>query len=294
MNAVQNWRDQKQFVSVDGRRMAYVEMGRGRPIVFQHGNPTSSYLWRNILPHLADLGRCIALDLIGMGDSDKLPESGPERYSFVEHRRYWSGALAALGIEQDVILVLHDWGSALGFDWARSHPGAVAGVCYMEGMVAELEWSDWPAPAVELFKAFRSPAGEQLVLEDNVFIEQVLPSAMLHQLTAAEMDTYRAPYVERGESRRPTLTWPRQLPLAGDPADVCEIVRAYSAWMAHAAMPKLFVNAEPGMILTGRLRDYARTWKNQQEVTVEGLHFIQEDSPAAITAAIRRWVTTLA
>lgn len=287
------WNERKQFVTVGQRRMAYVEMGAGRPIVFQHGNPTSSYLWRNILPHLADLGRCIAIDLIGMGDSDKLPGSGPARYTYAEHQRYWSAALHALGVEQDVILVLHDWGTALGFDWAWAHPSAVAGICYMEGMVAPMEWSDWPVDAVDLFKAFRSPAGEDLVLRDNVFIEQVFPSAMLCKLTEEDMDVYRAPYLAAGEDRRPTLSWPRQLPIEGQPIDVTTVVEDYSKWIASSTVPKLFINAEPGMILTGRLREYARSWNNQQEVTVPGLHFIQEDSSAEITAALRAWLPSI-
>ena len=172
MNA---WVEQKKFVSVDGRRMAYVEMGSGRPIVFQHGNPTSSYLWRNILPQLADLGRCIAIDLIGMGDSDKLPESGPQRYSFAEHSHYLDGTFAALGIERDIVFVLHDWGTALGFDWMRRHPQSTSGVAHMEGIVKPLSWDEWPAAATDVFKVFRSPAGDDVVLNKNVFVENVLP-----------------------------------------------------------------------------------------------------------------------
>lgn len=293
MSQEMDWKARKQFVTVGQRRLAYVEMGHGRPIVFQHGNPTSSYLWRNIMPRLAEFGRCIALDLLGMGDSDKLSDAGPARYTFAEHQRHWSAALYALGVERDVVFVLHDWGTALGFDWAWSHPGAVAGICYMEGMVAPLSWSDWPDNAVELFKAFRSPAGEDLVLRDNVFIEQVFPSAMLTRLDEADMEVYRAPYREPGESRRPTLTWPRQLPIEGQPVDVSAIVADYSAWLPTSPIPKLFINAEPGMILTGRLREFARTWRNQTEVTVKGLHFIQEDSPAEISAALRAWLPQL-
>jgi len=294
MNESTNWNAQKRYVSVDGRRIAYVEMGEGRPIVFQHGNPTSSYLWRNIMPQLREHGRCIAIDLIGMGDSDKLPDSGPQRYTFVEHRHYWSGALAALGVERDVVLVLHDWGSALGFDWLRNHPDAVAGVSYMEALVAGLEWSDWPPAAIDLFKAFRSPEGEALVLEQNVFIENVFPGAMLCKPSADDMAVYRLPFREAGEDRRPTLTWPRQLPIADEPPDVSAIVADYSRYMAQSAVPKLFINAEPGMILTGRLREFARTWKNQREVTVEGLHFIQEDSPDAIANALGAWLPDVA
>jgi haloalkane dehalogenase len=287
------WSDKKQFVSVEGRRMAYVEMGKGRPIVFQHGNPTSSFLWRNIMPQLEDLGRCLALDLIGMGDSDKLPNSGPDRYTFKEHLRYWGGALDALGVDADVIFVIHDWGSALGFDWTRRHPDAVAGVCHMEGIVRRLSWDEWPASATEIFRTFRSPAGEEVVLEKNVFVERVLPASIVRKLTEAEMDAYRAPFQNPGEDRRPTLTWPRQIPLANEPADVCETVDAYGAFMRDSDIPKLFIKADPGMIMNGPPADFARSWKNHSEVTVKGLHFIQEDSPDEIAAAIRDWLQTL-
>jgi haloalkane dehalogenase len=287
-----SWSEQKKFVSVDGRRMAYVEMGSGRPIVFQHGNPTSSYLWRNILPKLADLGRCIAIDLIGMGDSDKLPDSGPTRYTFAEHSHYLDGAFAALGLSQDIVFVLHDWGSALGFDWMRRHPGAAAGVAHMEGIVQTLRWDQWPAAATEIFRAFRSQAGEDLVLNKNVFVENVLPKSILRPLSDEEMEVYRAPFRHAGEDRRPTLSWPRQIPLANQPADVCALVEAYGAYMQKATLPKLFIKAEPGMIMNGAPADFARSWPNTSEVTVKGLHFIQEDSPDEIALALRQWIKT--
>ncbi len=288
-----HWSDKKQFVDVDGARMAYVEMGQGRPIVFQHGNPTSSFLWRNIMPQLADLGRCLALDLIGMGDSDKLPDSGPDRYTFKEHQHYWDRALEALGVSQDVIFVIHDWGSALGFDWTRRHPDAVAGVCHMEGVVKRLTWEEWPEAATEIFRIFRSPAGEEVVLEKNVFVERVLPSSILRKLTEEEMDAYLAPFRNPGEDRRPTLTWPRQIPLADEPVDVCETVDAYGAFMQSSDIPKLFINADPGMIMNGPPADFVRSWKNHSEVTVKGLHFIQEDSPDEIATAIRNWLQSI-
>jgi haloalkane dehalogenase len=284
------WSRNKRYVDVHGSRMAYVEMGQGRPLVFQHGNPTSSFLWRNILPQLADLGRCVALDLIGMGDSAKLPDSGPERYTFFDHQRYFAGAMAALGIERDIVFVLHDWGTALGFDWCRQHPHAVAGVCHMEGIPKRIGWAEWPPSAVDIFKAFRSPAGEDLVLNKNVFVENVLPASILRKLSEEEMDAYRAPFRTPGEDRRPTLTWPRQIPLEGEPPAVCEVVDAYGTYMASAPMPKLFINAEPGMIMNGAPGTFVRTWPNQREVTVPGLHFIQEDSPDAIAQAIRAWL----
>ena len=287
---IDNWRAKKKFVNVEGRRMAYVEMGIGNPIVFQHGNPTSSYLWRNILPKLSQFGRCIAVDLIGMGDSEKLPDSGPERYTFVEHQRYWGGALAALGVRDNVIFVIHDWVTALGFDWCRRNPAAVKAVCHMEGIVQRLTWEEWPAEATEIFHVFRSPAGEEAVLNNNVFVEGVLPSAILRKLMPEEMDAYRAPFLNPGEDRRPMLTWPRQIPLAGEPRDVCEIVDAYGAFMKDAPFPKLMIAGEPGMIMNGSAGTFARTWKNQEFATVKGLHFLQEDSPQEIVDAVANWL----
>lgn len=284
---------QKRFVDVKGKRMAYVEAGSGDPIVFQHGNPTSSYLWRNVMPILADQGRCIAVDLIGMGDSDKLDDSGPDRYGYAEQRDYLFGAWSALGVQDRVTLVLHDWGSALGFDWARRHPEAVLGIAYMEALVMPLTWDDWPEAARDIFRAFRSPAGESMILEKNLFVERVLPASVLRELDAAEMAAYRAPFANAGEDRRPTLSWPRQIPIDGEPADVHSVVAAYSQWLAASNIPKLFVNAEPGAILTGRQREFCRGWPNQTEVTVDGSHFVQEDSPEAIGRAIAAWRRTL-
>lgn len=279
---------QKSTVAVLDSRMAYVEQGEGDPIVFLHGNPTSSYLWRGVIPHLEDLGRCIAPDLIGMGDSDKLAPSGPDRYGFVEHRRYLDAFLDAVGVKDDVTLVVHDWGSALGFDWANRHRDAVKGIAHMESLVATLTWDLWPEPATKIFQAMRSPAGEEIVLEKNVFVERILPSSVMRDLTDEEMAEYRKPYVESGESRRPTLAWPRQLPIDGEPADVNEIVAGYASWLAESDVPKLFVDAEPGFF-SPLIRELTRTWSNQEAVTVAGIHFIQEDSPDEIGSAIRSW-----
>ena len=280
---------EKQYITIRGKRMAYVEMGEGDPIVFQHGNPTSSYLWRNVMPHLADQGRCIAVDLIGMGDSDKLDDPGPDSYHFVEHRDYLFEAWEQLGVADRVTLVIHDWGSALGFDWARQNADAVLGIAYMEGIVMPVTWKDWPEAAAEIFRGFRSPAGESMILEKNVFIERVLPGSIIRSLSDVEMDVYRKPFLNPGEDRRPTLTWPRQIPIAGEPEDVTAIVADYSAWLAETDLPKLFVNAEPGAILIGRAREYCREFKNQTEVSVPGIHFIQEDSPDDIGRAIADW-----
>ena len=280
----------KKSSSVRGRRMAYVEVGDGDPIVFLHGNPTSSYLWRNVIPYLAERGRCIAPDLIGMGDSEKLPDSGPGRYRFVEHRQYLDDLLAALGVRERVTLVVHDWGSALGFDWANRHCDAVRGIAYMEAIVKPLTWDEWPPPVKPVFQGLRSPAGEQMILEQNAFVEQILPGAILRKLSDAEMAVYRRPFAERGESRRPTLTWPREIPVDGEPADVVEIVRAYGDWLRTAPVPKLFVDAEPGAILRGSARELCRTWPHQTEVRVKGVHFVQEDSPDEIGRAIAEWL----
>ena len=273
--------------------MAYIDVGAGPAIVFQHGNPTSSYLWRNIMPHCDGLGRLIACDLIGMGDSDKLTESGPERYTYREQREHLFKLLDQLDIGDDVVLVVHDWGSALGFDWAHQNPSRVQGMAYMEAIVQPLTWANWPEDARSVFQGFRSEAGEAMVLEKNVFVERVLPSAIIRDLTEAEMAEYRRPFINEGEDRRPTLTWPRQIPIEGEPADVVEIVQDYSAWLAQSDVAKLFVNADPGSILVGEQREFCRSWPNQTEVTVKGTHFIQEDSPDEIGAAVADFVQQL-
>ncbi|HLM64510.1 MAG TPA: haloalkane dehalogenase [Acidimicrobiales bacterium] len=284
---------EKTRVEVLERQMAYVDVGAGEPIVFLHGNPTSSYLWRNVWPYCQGLGRCLAPDLIGMGDSDKLPDSGPDRYTFAEHRRYLDAWFDQLALTAQVTLVVHDWGSALGFDWAHRHPDAVKGIAYMEAIVAPVIWDAWPAAAADVFQAFRSPEGDRLVLEDNLFVEAVLPGAILRQLSEEEMAEYRRPFAQPGEGRRPTLTWPRQIPIDGEPADVTDVVTAYGDWLVSSPVPKLFVNAEPGAILTGPQRDFCRTFPNQEEVTVRGVHFVQEDSPKEIGTAVATWYSRL-
>ena len=280
-------------MEVLGSKMAYVETGEGEPIVFLHGNPTSSYLWRGVIPYLASLGRCIAPDLIGMGDSDKLEGSGPGSYRFIEHRRYLDALLEALGVDEGVTLVTHDWGSALGFDWANRHRDAVKGLAYMEAIVQPLTWAQWPEASRRVFQGFRSESGESMILEKNVFVERVLPGSIRRELSEEEMAEYRRPFLEPGEGRRPTLTWPREIPIEGEPADVTGIVGSYADWLSESPVPKLFVNAEPGAILVGEQREFCRTWPNQIEVTVPGIHFIQEDSPDEIGRAISEWLRTL-
>lgn len=267
--------------------MAYIEEGVGNPIIFLHGNPTSSYLWRNIMPHLEGKGRLIAPDLIGMGDSEKLPESGPDKYTFAQHRIFLNDLLKYLEVEENVTLVLHDWGSALGFDWANNNRGAIKSIAYMESIVKPIDsWNDWPKDARGIFQAMRSEAGEDIVLEKNIFVEKILPASIIRDLEDAERREYIRPFRKAGEDRRPTLTWPRQIPIEGSPDDVTRIVSDYSSWMKDAPFPKLFINADPGSILVGPQRDYCRTWSHQTEVTVKGTHFIQEDSPDEIGQAI--------
>jgi haloalkane dehalogenase len=277
----------RKRIRVLDTEMAYVDTGAGTPIVFLHGNPTSSYLWRNVIPHVAGQRRCLAPDLVGMGESGRSPG---ESYRFVDHARYLDAWFESLGLTE-IVLVLHDWGSALGFHWARRHPEMVAGIVYMEAIVRPVTWEEWPEAARKIFQSMRSPGGEEMVLQKNVFVERILPASVLRSLSDEEMQRYRTPYREAGESRRPTLTWPREIPIDGEPADVARIVQEYGEWLATTnRLPKLFVNAEPGSILVGAQREFCRRWPNQQEVTVAGSHFIQEDSPDEIGRALLAFV----
>jgi haloalkane dehalogenase len=282
-----------KYAEVLGRKMAYIDEGSGDAIVFQHGNPTSSYLWRNVMPHLEGLGRLVACDLIGMGASDKLPNSGPDRYHYAEQREYLFALWDALDLGDNVVLVLHDWGTALGFDWANQHRDRVAGIAFMEGIVKPITWSDFANRVRPIFQGFRSPEGEQMVLGDNIFVEGVLPASIIRSLSDEEMEHYRRPFATPGEDRRPTLSWPRNIPIDGEPADVAAVVRDYGAWLESSDVPKLFVNAEPGALMRGEIRDYVRSWPNLTEVTVPGTHFIQEDSPDEIGAAVTQFVRGL-
>jgi haloalkane dehalogenase len=282
----------KKTVDIIDSRIAYHERGEGAPILFLHGNPTSSYLWRDVIPELEGHGRLIAPDLIGMGDSGKLPGVTPDTYRFVTHRKYLSAFIdTVVGPTEKILLVIHDWGSALGFDWANHHRDRVRGFAYMEGIVRPIAgWDEWSPQATPIFQGFRSDKGESMILDRNMFVERVLPGSVLRKLTEAELTEYRRPFLAR-EDRWPTLTWPRQIPIAGEPADVVQIVADYAAWMARNDLPKLFVNADPGAILIGPVRDFCRGWNNQTEVTVSGSHFIQEDSGPAIGKAIVSWMT---
>lgn len=288
VSAIDNY--PRQRVAVLDSDIAYVDTGEGDPVVFLHGNPTSSYLWRNVIPEVEGGARCLAPDLVGMGDSGKAPDGD---YRFVDHTRYLDAWFDALGLNSNVTLVGHDWGSALAFHWAHRHSARVKGIAYTEAIVGPLTWSNWPEAATRIFQGMRSDAGEDMVLEKNVFVERILPGSIIRDLCDEEMETYRRPYLEPGESRRPTLTWPREIPIDGEPADVHEIAQAYSQWLASTDIPKLFVNAKPGAILTGDQREFCRTWPNQREVTVRGNHFVQEDSPAEIGRAIAEWLGSI-
>ena len=283
---------EKKNINVLGKKMTYVDKGEGDPIIFQHGNPASSYLWRNIIPYLENQGRCIAIDLIGMGDSDKLTDNGNNTYSYHIQKKYFDKCLEELEIKENITFVIHDWGSALGFNWAYEHQESVKGICYMEAIVKKISWEDWPKDAKSIFQGFRSDAGEDLILKKNLFIEGVLPNAIIRHLTETEMDIYRKPFLKEID-RRPTLDWPRQIPINNEPEEVCKIVDDYSSWMSINEIPKLFINADPGSILTGKQREFCRKWKNQQELTVKGNHFIQEDSPNEIGEAISKWYRNL-
>jgi haloalkane dehalogenase len=270
--------------------MSYVETGFGDPIVFLHGNPTSSFLWRNIIPYADECGRCLAPDLVGMGQSGKSPTRA---YRFIDHARYLDAWFDALQLNRNIVLVLHDWGSALGFYWAFRHRHQVQAIVYMEAIVQPRRWDDFPNGRDAMFRALRSEQGEYMVLDENFFIEMVIPKSIIRKLSDEEMAAYRAPFRDR-EARLPMLVWPRELPIEGAPTDVVTIVEQYGEWLAGSdQVPKLFINADPGAQIVGRLRDFCRRWPNQREVTVPGIHYIQEDSPDEIGAAIRKFVEGL-
>lgn len=284
---------EKKYITIKGRRMAYIDEGEGDPIVFQHGNPTSSYLWRNIMPYCRGLGRLIACDLIGMGDSEKLSDSGPGRYSYLEQRDYLFALWEELKLEKNVTLVLHDWGSVLGFDWANQNRSRVQGIVHMEALAIPFTWEEFEPKVRDLFRALRSPAGEELILKENVFVEKVLQGGIMRQLSDTEMTEYRRPFLNEGEDRRPTLTFPQQIPLDGSPLEVKEVVTEFGNWMQKSTVPKLWIHADPGAVENDSVRKFCRTWPNQTEITVKGKHFLQEDSPEEIGNAIAEFVKKL-
>lgn len=285
-------RYKKQFKTVLGKRMAYVDEGTGDPIIFLHGNPTSTYLWRNVIPHLEAQGRIIAIDMIGMGDSDKLDNTKDGNYSLAENTNYTSALLDALGVNKNVTLVLHDWGSGVGFNWANQNQDAIKAIAFMEAIVTTFPtWNEFPRELHAPIKMLRSVDGNKAALEDNFFIETLLPSAILRPLSKKEHAEYRRPFLNSGEDRRATLAGPRQLPIEGQPADTVALVASYADYLANSKdVPKLFINAEPGAFLVGYARDFVRTWPNLEEITVKGSHFVQEDSPHEIGKAISGWL----
>ena len=284
---------QKKFIEIKGRRMAYIDEGTGDPIVFQHGNPTSSYIWRNIMPHCRGLGRLIACDLIGMGDSDKLPDSRAGRYGYFEHRNFLFALWEELKVEKNVTLVLHDWGSVLGLDWANQNRSRIQGIAYMEASAMPFKWDEFEPAVRDVFRALRSPAGEEMILANNLFVEKILPGGILRTLSEKEKTEYGRPYLNAGEDRRPTLSYPRQIPLDGEPADVAQVVTDFGDWLQHSLVPKLWIHGNPGAVENESMRKFCRTWPNQTEITVKGKHFLQEDSPMEIGEAIREFVMGL-
>ena len=283
----------KKYQEVRNKKMAYVDEGNGDTFLFLHGNPTSSYLWRNIAPHVEDLGRVVIPDLIGMGDSDKLDGVDNEGYKYHGQYGYLTGLFDQLDLGNNIHLIIHDWGSAMGFQFARENPDRIKSITYMEAIVMPLTWEQWPDAATKIFGLFRSEAGEELVLEKNFFVERILLADSATGYTDEEKAEYIRPFINSGEDRRPTLTWPRQIPLDGEPSEVVEEVRKNSEFHKDSEIPKLFINADPGSILVGEQREFARTWKNQTEVTVSGNHFVQEDSSEEIGAALRNFVKAL-
>lgn len=289
----------RQRADVHDRAMAYVEAGTGRPVVFLHGNPTSSYLWRNVIPHVEPVARCIAPDLIGMGESDKLPSTDDEAYTYAVHRNYLDGLLDALDLGDGVVMVGQDWGSVLAFDWARRHADRMGGIVHFEAIVTPFTWEEFPENPEDTdstrawFEGLRSSEGERMILEENLFVETRIPTRTLREVTQEEMDVYRRPFAERGEGRRPTLTWARNLPILGEPADVVAVVEANAQWLQETQIPKVFIRGEPGGLIQGSRIDFCRNLPNTREVAVPGIHYIQEDSPDEIGAAVAALVREL-
>ena len=271
-----------------GTEISYIDTGHGMPIVFLHGNPTWSYLWRNIIPYVGDVGRCLAPDLVGMGQSGKSAEGA---YRFADHVKYIDAWFEALDLTSEVTLVLHDWGSALGFHRAARYPRQINMIAYMEAIVRPMRWEEF-GQAEGIFRALRSPEGQKIVIEGNFFVEGVLPRSVMRKLSEEEMAAYRKPFLAP-EDRWPTLVWPREIPVDGEPSDVAAIVRHYSSAMSRSPIPKLLVAGDPGAIIKGSVLEFCQTWANQKQVTVPGIHFLQEDSPREIGEALREFITSV-
>lgn len=285
---------EKKAIEVQGQTMAYVDEGTGDPVVFLHGNATSSYMWRNIMPYIEGSARLIAIDNIGQGDSGRLANSGPESYTLAEHQTFIDAILEALGVTDNVTFVMHDWGGPLGLTWAQRNPGAIKGLAHCETLVCDHPgYDDYPDAVGAMLKRLRGPEGEQLVLEENFFVEKIFTAGVIRDIDDETMAEIRRPYVEAGEARRATLTWPRQIPIAGEPKDVADLVEGIAAWMAENTLSKLFINVAPGQIIFERDLAIIRSWPNQTEVTVRGLHHPQEDSPDDIGVALRDWYASI-
>ena len=283
----------KKFTDVNGKQMAYIDEGTGDTVLFLHGNPTSSYLWRNIAPHVEKTNRIVIPDLIGMGDSDKLDGENNPGYKYHGQYEYLTALMDKLNLGDSIHLVIHDWGSAMGFQFARENPNRVKSITYMEAIVMPLTWDQWPDAATKIFGLFRSEAGEELVLEKNFFVERILLGDSVSGYSDEEKEEYIRPFINSGEDRRPTLTWPRQIPLDGEPAEVVQEVAKNADFHKNSEVPKLFINADPGTILTGDQREFVRSWKNQKEITVKGNHFVQEDSADEIGSALNEFIKSL-
>jgi len=281
----------KNKIDIEGYDFAYFDIGQGNPVIFLHGNPTSSYLWRNIIPTIAHSYRCIVPDLIGMGDSDKIKDATIEDYSFLNHYKFLKIFLEKMNFNQKVFLVLHDWGSALGFNWAMENEEKIKGICYMESIVKPYSWNEFPSNSIPIFKKLRGKDGEKMILEDNLFIERILLKSIIRDLTEEEINSYRRPFSKNKIDRLPMLAWPRQLPIEGEPKEVFDIVSSYSNWFSKSLVNKLFINSKPGALMTRKIQDFCRNFKNQEEVIVKGIHFLQEDSSLEIAKHIKNWLT---
>mgnify|MGYP001157363536 FL=1 len=283
----------KKYMDILGKQMAYLDEGSGQSIVFLHGNPASSFLWRNITPFVKDLGRIVVPDLIGMGDSEKLEGIDNPDYTYHGQYKYLSNLLDSLDLGNEINLVIHDWGSAMGFQYARENPSRIKSISFMEAIVMPMTWDDWPEIARNIFQLMRSEAGEEIVLEKNIFVERILFNDSEKGLSDEAKKEYIRPFKNAGEDRRPTLTWPRQIPIDGSPEAVIDEVTKNGEFHKNSDIPKLFINADPGTILIGKQREFVRSWTNLKEVTVKGNHFVQEDSPHEIGEALKVFIETI-
>lgn len=276
--------------------LAYVDTGTDNvshpdeTVIFFHGNITSSYMWRNIIPYIEPRARCIAIDNIGQGDSDKLAQSGPNAYRLAQHQDYLNAALGQLDVGDKVTLVMHDWGAQLGLTWGNANRDRLKAIAYFQGVMGDFKWDFWPEAVADLMRKFRGPEGEKLVLEDNFFVEKILPAMVKRSLPQEVWNEYRRPYRTPGEDRRPTLTWPREIPIEGDPADVLAVCERNNTWLKQSSLPKLLIHTNPPTVLMAHILDEVRTFPNQEEVTISGLHYVHEDHPHEIGEAIAEWL----